>query len=140
MASFRGITACNSAKVNDAGKVKDLMDLYVLTSDVNWKLENGFFTIYGPDTPYVELADLGGDECQDDSDHFEDFLRELAPFLENPLIVQSIGNEKCTFPLMGQSLMVMPDGRLFYRDLPWDERGFTESPYIPHVEEPVAQA
>ena len=42
----------------------------------------------------------------------EEFLKRLAPHLEEKLVVQTVGHEKCRFPLVASQWTVWPDGTL----------------------------
>jgi len=42
----------------------------------------------------------------------EDVLERLAPHLEEPLVVQTVGFEKCRFPLLASQWVAWPDGTL----------------------------
>ena len=42
--------------------------------------------------------------------HTEDFLKEVAPALEEKLVVQYVGHEKCRFPVVAGQWTVWPDG------------------------------
>jgi hypothetical protein len=42
---------------------------------------------------------------------FEDFLREVAPFLAEPLIVQAVGSENCRFPLAACQWLIEPGSK-----------------------------
>jgi hypothetical protein len=45
-------------------------------------------------------------------EHTDDFLRELSAFLTEPLVVQTVGYEKCRFPLVGYQYTVDLDGEI----------------------------
>lgn len=42
----------------------------------------------------------------------EDFLRELSLFLTEPFVVQTVGFERCRFPLVGYQYSVDPEGEI----------------------------
>jgi hypothetical protein len=44
--------------------------------------------------------------------HVEDFLRELSSFLTESFVVQTVGHEKCRFPLVGFQFTVDTDGEI----------------------------
>jgi hypothetical protein len=50
-------------------------------------------------------------------EHTEDFLRELSPFLTEPIVVQTVGHEKCRFPLVGIQFTVDTEGEIDYVQL-----------------------
>jgi hypothetical protein len=44
--------------------------------------------------------------------HVEDFLRELSSFLTESFLVQTVGHEKCRFPLVGFQFTVDTEGEI----------------------------
>ena len=44
----------------------------------------------------------------------EEFLERLAPHLEEQLVVETVGFEKCRFPLLAGQWVAWPDGTLTY--------------------------
>jgi hypothetical protein len=44
----------------------------------------------------------------------EEFLERIAPHLEEQLVVESVGHEKCRFPLLAGQWSVWPDGTVQY--------------------------
>ena len=58
--------------------------------------------------------------CEDGSvvDHeygqAEEFLKRIAPHLEEQLVVETVGFEKCRFPLLAGQWSVWPDGTVQY--------------------------
>jgi len=114
MANFMGITTSNGAKVKK-GKEKELktyLKKYVsfgqdssgeeVTSDI----ENGFLYLYG----YAFICVYEDDDLQEDVT--DKFLKGLAPFLAKPLVIQSIGNTKCRFPLSAWEAKIYPSGKI----------------------------
>lgn len=124
MANFMAITACNTpkCKCGAAEMLEKTLERFDVTSDVTIYVEDGYFHFYGYDWPSVCRTKPDDDLDWDDSDCLDDFLLELAPLLEETMIVHAIGNEKCRFPLSASCWVVHPDGRVVYHDLPWDVR------------------
>ena len=56
----------------------------------------------------ADRDDFEPDYDVDSLEVFEDFLKELAPFLIEPLTIQAIGAEKCRFPLCAREWHVRP--------------------------------
>jgi hypothetical protein len=44
----------------------------------------------------------------------EEFLQRLAPHLEEQLVIETVGHEKCRFPLLAGQWSVWPDGTVQY--------------------------
>lgn len=122
MADFHGITASSGAKVKK-GKVKELrkyLKKYLTlgadccgeevvaevtkTNDFGKEGKDHYLNIYG----YAWLCVYEDKDYQDDIT--EKFLKGLAPFLAEPLIVQSVGNTKCRFPLSAWEVCIKPNG------------------------------
>jgi hypothetical protein len=58
----------------------------------------------------------------------EEFLERLAPYLEEQLVIETIGNEKCRFPLLAGQWSVWPHGTVQYQS-------FDHSPERPAASE-----
>ena len=114
MANFEAVTSSNTVELNDVNKYNMLMEKYRWICDVDGRLDGTFLTIFGYDWPFVELSPVEDD--YDDNDRFDEFLAELAPLLKTPLIIQSIGAEKCRFPLDAMQVIVYPDGKIEWFD------------------------
>lgn len=112
MATFVATTACNGPRVNDPEAAKKVLDRYLWESDVAAAIKNAgpdghsYLELYGYDWPDawkipdgVDRSKFEPDYDADPNDGFEEFLKELAPFLAEPLTVQAVGSEKCRFPL-----------------------------------------
>lgn len=46
--------------------------------------------------------------------HTEAFLERLAPYLKEQLVVETVGFEKCRFPLLAGQWVAWPDGTVTY--------------------------
>lgn len=124
MANFDALTACNTPKCKDgvAEMLEKILERYDVPGEITVYVEDGYLHFYGYNWPSACKVKPDDDPEWDDSDCLDDFLRELAPLLEETLIVHPIGNEKCRFPLAASCWVVHPDGRFIYHDLPWDVR------------------
>lgn len=124
MSVFMATTACNIPKCKEGASeiLEKILERFNLDCDLTICVEDGFLHFYGYDWPDASLSKPDDDTEWDDSSCLDEFLQELAPLLEETLIVHAIGNEKCRFPLAASCWVVHPDGRFIYHDLPWDVR------------------
>jgi hypothetical protein len=112
MANFCAVTACNQPKVKVKDAVTKLIEKYRFSGDLTVMVDDSgclqiwgedTFSAYSPENPDPDHVDY--DVPDYDDDVTEEFLEELAPLLDlgkgGRLIIQSIGNEKCRFPLFG---------------------------------------
>ena len=124
MKHLESVTASSSVKVKDPERVKAMLNNYEMTCDLFWQVDSdNRFSLHGYNWPDLTLAIPDGDE-EDDGACFEEFLKSLAPFLEEPLVIHSIGYEKGRFPPSGQSVLVMPDGRVIRHRLGNEPQAF----------------
>jgi hypothetical protein len=77
-------------------------------------------------TPHLELYGhacfdvskpiADGDELgiEHEYGYTEEFLERLAPHLEEQLVVETVGFEKCRFPLLAAQWVAWPDGTVVY--------------------------
>lgn len=123
MATFIATTACNGPRVTDAEAVKKIMDRYSWDGDTTAGIiadpDDGQprLTIAGYDWPAAWKVPDGVDRTMYELDYdtdpnvgFEQFLKQVAPFLAEPLTVQAIGFENCRFPLAACKWHVLPGG------------------------------
>jgi len=61
-------------------------------------------------TKPIENAD--GDVIDSDHGHTKEFLERLTPHLEEYLVVETVGHEKCRFPLLASQWVAWPDGTI----------------------------
>jgi hypothetical protein len=121
MATFVATTASNGARVKDADAAQRVLDRYVWDGGVEAVIRNderdgtSRLCVYGTDWPAVwklPTADYwNGFELDYDVDTgeiFEEFLRDIAPFLAEPLTVQTVGTEHCRFPISACEWHVLP--------------------------------
>lgn len=134
MANYNGVTASTTGIIKK-GKVEECQEYlngWGFTGDGEIKTEIGIkdrtLNIYGyddfdphtlatkddPDN-YIEVGDINYEDGKDG----EDFLMGLAPFLEPIgeqdgkeflMVVQSVGYEKCRFPLGSVECVLFADG------------------------------
>jgi hypothetical protein len=121
MANFIATTASNGAGLKDLEAVKKILERYVFDGDLTAEIETSqssgqpYLSIYGYEWPGafkvpdgVNRDDFEPDYDVEPLDIFEDFLKELAPFLTEPLTIQSVGAEKCRFPLCAREWHIRP--------------------------------
>lgn len=133
MANYYGTTASNGATIKK-GKEKELqayLDKWTWLGEGELKTEirGNYLAIYGYDDfdPYLivtkEQAEANpdleeGEANWDEGGDPEGFLMGLAPFLEkqgkgkdeNLIVIQTVGNEKCRFPLGACEFVLRSDG------------------------------
>lgn len=111
MANFEATTASNDAKIKEGkeAEVKALLEKYNTTSEVEVRIEGGTICIYG----YDWMQFYRPEDTLDYVDATEDFLTELAPLLESPLLIHCVGATKCRFPLSAMEVLVQPPRKGF---------------------------
>ena len=121
MATFVATTSSNGAGVTDPDAVQKILERYHFDGDLEARIEtsrsdgNPYLSIWGYDWPGafkvpdgVPPDDFEPDYDVDSLEVFEDFLKEVAPFLAEPLTIQAIGAEKCRFPLCAREWHIRP--------------------------------
>ena len=119
MATFVATTASNGARLKDPEAVAKILDRYFWDGDVTASIETrdgqAQLEIYGYDWPGAwripdgaNRDDFEPDYDIDPGDGLEDFLKEVAPYLAEPLTIQSVGSERCRFPLAARELHIRP--------------------------------
>ena len=121
MANFIATTASNGAGLKDPDAVTKILERYCFDGDLTVEIETSqssgqpYLSIYGFEWPEAfkvpdgEIQDeFGPDFNVDSGEVFEDFLKEVAPFLNEPLTIQAIGAEKCRFPIGACEWHVLP--------------------------------
>lgn len=116
MANFCSVTASNGAKLKpgSAAIIWEwfLNDHFQLCCDVDLDTANDWLHISGED--WLDIAD------DNDEEALPQFLEELAPHLEEPFMIQCVGNEKCRFPLSAMEVTVYPDGEIVWNQFQAD--------------------
>jgi hypothetical protein len=126
MAEFIAVTASNGPKVKDHEAVERVIAGFFFDPElkigVAFDPDDGSpsLFIYGyrwPEAwevpigiPRDEFDPYSDDTYEEGADGFIALLQELALYLEEPLIVQAIGNEKCRYPLSACEWRVAPGG------------------------------
>jgi hypothetical protein len=117
------VTASNEAKIKRA-KEKDVMKLadkydfltewgpYPLLGGLVCQIKNGRIRIFGYDWPNLSSEPNNDESNWECIDNFEEFLKEIAPFLAEDLIIHSVGDEGCIFPLIAREIKVTPRGKV----------------------------
>jgi len=114
MSNFMAVMACNGPRLKDHKAVAQIISRYFLSSDfclgVDFEHHSGasYLNIYGDMWPEAWKMPLGvvpedfdpytDERYPEGADGFIELLKELAPHLAEPLIVQAIGSTKCRFP------------------------------------------
>ena len=122
MATFVGVTTSSGAKIKEE-KIQELRTYLSMFNTAGEDgemvhLEETSFTIdiYGYGwlyvSRYIEGSVPEANDFEAEEYSLEEFLRGLAEFLKEPLIVQCIGNENCRFPLAAWECKIHPDGKL----------------------------
>ncbi len=115
MSDFIATVSCNDPKINDHDAVEQIVARYFFDPELNigvsfdhetgepylfvfgyvwpesWKIPEG--TEPGEFDPFIE------DRYEHGAEEFIQFLKDVAPYLAEPLIVQAVGAQKCLFPL-----------------------------------------
>ena len=100
MADFGAVTASSGAKVTDIEAVRQLLKKYDIEG-LEYKVTNdGYFYVYGYEYFSVYTEENGYAT--------EEFLEELSTYLDEILVIQSIGGEKCRFPLSATEIIITP--------------------------------
>lgn len=121
MATFVATTASNSPKLKDPEATQKVLDRYLWDCDIVAVIEKdgpegpAFLNVYGYDWPSVwkipdgiERTNFEPDYINDPGEGFEDFRKDIAPFLAEPFTIQAIGAEKCRFPLAACEWRIKP--------------------------------
>ena len=117
MANFEGVTTCNDVKIIEGKEteVAELIEKYTFNGEMNVYVDkSGYFQLHGHEFLYIAKNESDDPTEHTDIDGVQEFLTELAPFLADTLVIQSIGNEKCRYPLVAQEIVVYPSGLIQY--------------------------
>jgi hypothetical protein len=99
--------------------------------------------IHGESTFAVTKPILDADGAVVDRDHgyTREFFERLAPYLDESLVVETVGHEKCRFPLLASQWTVWPDGPIRCRsfdhaphDQPPSSTGPCDTPADPPID------
>ncbi|MBI3411448.1 MAG: hypothetical protein HY040_24230 [Planctomycetes bacterium] len=121
MATFVATTASNCPRLKNPEAAGKVLERYFWDGDLtvtcakDEQTGHSHLNVYGYEWPGgwripdgVDPEEFELDYDVDSSDGFEDFLKEIAPFLAEPLTVQSVGSEKCRFPISACEWHVRP--------------------------------
>jgi hypothetical protein len=125
MSEFTVVVCSNRPKLNDGAAAQKIIARFSVDRELNFGVRvqrdtgQPYLTLCGyewpeawPLPPGTDAADF--DPYQDESvyaagaDGFKELLRQLAPFLAEPLTVQAIGNTGMLFPLSACEWRVEP--------------------------------
>lgn len=98
MANYYGTTVSEGGKLKEESKdaFNAIVEKYVFGNEDDLHIEinsENQISIWGEDGAQAYRV---GDEDHD-ADVMDDFLNELSPLIETPLIVKEVGNEKCRY-------------------------------------------
>lgn len=125
MAHFIPVTASNDPKLTDHEAVERIIADYFVDPDFNidvgFDRESGapYLFLYGDVWPEAwkldgvsrdEFDPYGNDDYERGDDDFAQLLKEIAPYLAEPLTVQAIGSVKFRFPLASREWHIEPGG------------------------------
>jgi hypothetical protein len=69
---------------------------------------------YAAFEPSKPIHDEDGEYVDEEYGYAEEFLERVAPHLEEQLVIETVGHEKCRFPLLAGQWSVWPDGTVQY--------------------------
>ncbi len=96
MANYQGVTVSEGGKVrsSDIGKAKELIESWSVQGDVTVEIgkKSGEVAVFGYDD--FELAEDSEDGYENVT---EEELKKLSAFMESPLVIKCVGNEKCRY-------------------------------------------
>ena len=69
---------------------------------------------YASFDPSKPIHDENGEYVDEEYGYAEEFLERIAPHLEERLVIETVGHEKCRFPLLAGQWSVWPDGTVEY--------------------------
>jgi hypothetical protein len=125
MSEFTVVVACNRPRLIDLGAAQRVVSRFSVDRELNFGVRvhrdtgQPYLVLCGykwPDAwPLPEGTDAAGfDPYQDDTvyaqgaEGFKELLRQLAPFLAEPLTVQAVGNTGALFPLVASEWHIEP--------------------------------
>ena len=116
MANFEATTACEPATLTDVAAVQNIIDKYDFNVEV--KIEGGVLYVYGD-----EWFDVF-DDNSDDDETTNQFLEEIQPYIEDMLLIQMVGNEKCRY--IGAAQVKVTQDNISWRTLDGDDANIRE--------------
>jgi hypothetical protein len=124
MATLQATTASNEPRIDAGaiGEVESVIDDYefvgnfdTLTVEIIHRDDEGSeprLTIHGHACFEASQPVYDADDSVIDHEYdcTEEFLTRIAPHLKESLVVETVGHEKCRFPLLASQWVVYPDG------------------------------
>lgn len=126
MATLKPITSSTWSKVDPDAKdqIEAIADEYNFQGahgEVNIVVKedsNGDTIIsihgYASFDPSKPIHDEDGEYVDEEYGYTEEFLERIAPDLQEQLVIETVGHEKCRFPLLAGQWSVWPDGTIQY--------------------------
>jgi hypothetical protein len=112
MNEFWFLTVCNKPRLRDPTKVQEIVQEYWFDWDCEVRIEQyadcAVLNIEGECWPDAWRRPVEDSSDGDLPDAFEEFLAAVAPYLEEPLIIQAIGTATGEFPLAACQWTVNP--------------------------------
>jgi hypothetical protein len=75
---------------------------------------------YATFDPSKPIRNEDGEYVDEEHGYAEEFLGRIAPHLEEQLVIETVGHEKCRFPLLASQWSVWPDGTVQYESFNHD--------------------
>jgi len=99
MANYQGTTTSEGGKVTNVEEVQKIINKYTFGSEgeLNVELNGEQIEIYGYEEPYAYTTPKDGDEIDFDTELFDAFMEEIAPYIKDYFVVSSCGSEKCRY-------------------------------------------
>ena len=115
MANYYATTVSRGGKlkkgfdmIEDKAKLNEIIRKYTFGDGegaLNVGFGNGEVDIWGDSATFAYLKE----DVDRDNEVFDQFLKEICPFLAEPLIVSEVGNEKCRY-VGAYAYIAKPDG------------------------------
>lgn len=124
MADFIATTVCQPAKLKDVDAVTGIINKYFF-GEVNIGIDyKKQLYIYGYEwfcAWKFKTSQNGEGEIDFDEDATDEFLAEIQPYIEDELIIQMVGNEKCRY--VGAAQVKVTNDKIVWRTLDGDDFG-----------------
>ena len=131
MATYHQLTTSNNVEVSDIDGVQSVIDRYDFLGDFsplyleltpatedseNGEPVAGTIAIHGqaPFHPHPPVDDLDEPDDRYEDLRCREFLEALLPYLEDDLVIQTIGHTKTRFPFSAHEWVATPDGRVHH--------------------------
>lgn len=133
MANYISKTTSNRPAVSNPDALEDVLDEWAFhpmgsTVEANVTDQDELVVLGETDFLPVPTANVDSNtELMDAEPAIDDFLKAVAPFLEEPLIVQTIGSTKLRYPFDGTQCIATPDGRISVKGFYDHQQSFLRS-------------